>query len=425
MEETFDRDYRNTCNIIVKEEKDGRGLFRVVASKGVKAGECLFVEKALVYSSSAYTQDVALDSPSLRNFLLFGSSESELKREMNFTGLINGFDQAVKEEEKKKKKKKAQPSRPRPLQVKNGMVAADPLGLFHSLEYNLLNYLQQTFEGETQQREFLSTWVGGASSTTATLQSLVTAVVVANSIPLTLGASNISYATGFFPNLMRINHSCEPNSFLIGHGRFQLLFALRDISPNEEITITYQSYVTIYPLDRRSELIQKQCAFRCLCSRCKREKKEKFSPFEIELYVSEFNAATFMHHFTFTRLPELRESGLNGIYVPDRVPVYKTMSTYLEQHGTNLTSLAALDNGKLRSFVLQLCVCLLSVPSDEIPDGWLDLFKRVQSLKKGSGTDWRTVPSLETIEKIAKVTTPKPNPPLSMFCYQQHASVFY
>jgi SET domain-containing protein len=46
-----------------------------------------------------------------------------------------------------------------------------------------------------------------------------------------------------------INHSCEPNAYMkITYGHV-LFFALRDISPNEEITIDYES--TLHPDSKR------------------------------------------------------------------------------------------------------------------------------------------------------------------------------
>ncbi|KAK5827818.1 hypothetical protein F5H01DRAFT_332305 [Linnemannia elongata] len=56
--------------------------------------------------------------------------------------------------------------------------------------------------------------------------------------------SKICYALGFFvrQHLYGFNHSCSPNLFHVAHNNQLLLYAARDISPGEEINITYLEF---------------------------------------------------------------------------------------------------------------------------------------------------------------------------------------
>jgi hypothetical protein len=84
------------------------------------------------------------------------------------------------------------------------------------------------------------------------------------------GASNV----GLFPKIARINHSCRPNSGnwwseKAGH---RVIYAARDISKNEEITVSY------IPLLKKAKDRQQRLAqygFLCDCSACQSLESDK------------------------------------------------------------------------------------------------------------------------------------------------------
>ncbi len=463
LNEVFERDYRSRSSRITVTEcppsTDQRGLYRILALNNIRAGECLFVERALVYSSAMYTLENASCWPSLRNFLLFGSTAAELKRELTLTGLLNGLDRP--QDGKSSNKGKAQLN-PRPPVVplhSNNKVASNWSELFNSLEMNLLRYLQETFPGnEKKQRDFLNTYHVSSSvdRETVSLHELATAVVIANSIPLRLGASLICYANGFFPTLMRMNHSCESNSFVMGHGRYNLLFASRDIKAGEEVTMSYSPYTSIYPCEHRSRLIAEQFSFKCLCTRCEREKTKKALVIKDDaslFYFSEMDSATFIRHLAFGKLPEFAvTSPCNSSFTTDRSREYQLLNTYLDQHAQRLTILDVVKNDdgvlKLHSYVTEVCARLLALPTLAIAktttSDWSAVFKKMQPLMKlclrdlssATGDHWTVTPALSTLQHFAgklqvvedvtfltKNLQPAPLA-LSTFCLQQHLYIF-
>ena len=68
-----------------------------------------------------------------------------------------------------------------------------------------------------------------------------------------------------------INHSCEPNAkilFPFADHRC-LAYALRDIAPGEQLTISYIRQSD--PLEKRTKAL-KEYGFQCICQKCNRER---------------------------------------------------------------------------------------------------------------------------------------------------------
>ncbi|KAH7121070.1 hypothetical protein B0J11DRAFT_581829 [Dendryphion nanum] len=93
-------------------------------------------------------------------------------------------------------------------------------------------------------------------------------VLMTNAFGTTLGEGNFR---ALFPIISRINHACEPNSFVMfSQTGFSLgIKAYRDIEPGEEITISY--LLLGQPSDKRQEGL-KRWGFKCTCSLCKAPK---------------------------------------------------------------------------------------------------------------------------------------------------------
>lgn len=89
-------------------------------------------------------------------------------------------------------------------------------------------------------------------------------VVMTNAFGTTLGEGNFR---ALFPIISRINHACNPNSFVMfSQTGFSLgIKAYRDIEPGEEITISY--LLLGQPSDKRQEGL-KRWGFKCSCSLC-------------------------------------------------------------------------------------------------------------------------------------------------------------
>jgi SET domain-containing protein len=66
-----------------------------------------------------------------------------------------------------------------------------------------------------------------------------------------------------------LNHSCTPNahrSFYREDSSVMFVKAARDITENEQVTISYVDLLETY--DRRSELLKQRWNFECGCLRC-------------------------------------------------------------------------------------------------------------------------------------------------------------
>lgn len=87
-----------------------------------------------------------------------------------------------------------------------------------------------------------------------------------NCIPL--GDHNDSEGSGLFAILCRANHSCRPNARYIWRHDLQreLLLAVRDIAPGEEVTVTYGP--GLEGRAERQETLRRGFRFECKCEVC-------------------------------------------------------------------------------------------------------------------------------------------------------------
>ncbi|XP_053196240.1 histone-lysine N-methyltransferase SMYD3 [Scomber japonicus] len=71
---------------------------------------------------------------------------------------------------------------------------------------------------------------------------------------------------GLYPSLSLLNHDCRPNCVMVFEGTNLQLRAVRDINPEEELTISYVETLSLTE-DRRRQL-EDQYHFTCHCQRC-------------------------------------------------------------------------------------------------------------------------------------------------------------
>ena len=72
-----------------------------------------------------------------------------------------------------------------------------------------------------------------------------------------------------FPDVaLHINHSCNPNTFVIDVGDRQLTVAARDIEEGEEITQIYLGHFGDTEKEKRQRLLLERYHFRCQCEAC-------------------------------------------------------------------------------------------------------------------------------------------------------------
>ncbi|XP_078139166.1 histone-lysine N-methyltransferase SMYD3 [Centroberyx gerrardi] len=71
---------------------------------------------------------------------------------------------------------------------------------------------------------------------------------------------------GLYPSLSLLNHDCRPNCVMVFEGTKLHLRAVRDITPEEELTISYIETVSL-TTDRQRQL-EDQYHFTCHCQRC-------------------------------------------------------------------------------------------------------------------------------------------------------------
>lgn len=92
-------------------------------------------------------------------------------------------------------------------------------------------------------------------------------IFITNSLPL--GDSDVATQRGLFPECSRFNHSCNPNACNTWNSALQkvVVYAVEDIQPGVEITITYLSTLTESHVFRQFCLWQ-GFRFKCQCSVC-------------------------------------------------------------------------------------------------------------------------------------------------------------
>ncbi|XP_038557424.1 histone-lysine N-methyltransferase SMYD3 [Micropterus salmoides] len=77
---------------------------------------------------------------------------------------------------------------------------------------------------------------------------------------------------GLYPSLSLLNHDCRPNCVMVFEGTKLQLRAVRDINPEEELTISYIETLSLTE-DRRRQL-EAQYHFTCHCQRCDSQDKD-------------------------------------------------------------------------------------------------------------------------------------------------------
>ena len=74
---------------------------------------------------------------------------------------------------------------------------------------------------------------------------------------------------GLFPSASKFNHSCDPNCTVTINGETITITPIKEISPNQECTISYWEGIgKIRDLNTRSAIIMRRGLFRCKCSLC-------------------------------------------------------------------------------------------------------------------------------------------------------------
>uniref|UniRef100_A0A3Q3VRZ9 [histone H3]-lysine(4) N-trimethyltransferase n=1 Tax=Mola mola TaxID=94237 RepID=A0A3Q3VRZ9_MOLML len=77
---------------------------------------------------------------------------------------------------------------------------------------------------------------------------------------------------GLYPSLSLLNHDCRPNCVMVFEGTKLRLRAVRDISPDEELTISYIETLSL--TEYRQRQLQDQYHFTCQCQQCDAEDKD-------------------------------------------------------------------------------------------------------------------------------------------------------
>ncbi|KAM7406302.1 hypothetical protein PAMP_000688 [Pampus punctatissimus] len=71
---------------------------------------------------------------------------------------------------------------------------------------------------------------------------------------------------GLYPSLSLLNHDCRPNCVMVFEGTKLQLRAVRDINPEEELTISYVETLSL--TEDRQRQLEDQYHFTCHCQRC-------------------------------------------------------------------------------------------------------------------------------------------------------------
>ena len=81
---------------------------------------------------------------------------------------------------------------------------------------------------------------------------------------------SVCYASAIFGLLAMSNHSCTPNAAHVrkGGGQLTALVALRNLTAQEEVCITYGPLFTVHPLDQRQSTLKEKYNFNCDCEAC-------------------------------------------------------------------------------------------------------------------------------------------------------------
>nr|XP_046239789.1 histone-lysine N-methyltransferase SMYD3 [Scatophagus argus] len=79
---------------------------------------------------------------------------------------------------------------------------------------------------------------------------------------------------GLYPSLSLLNHDCRPNCVTVFEGTKMHLRAVRDINPEEELTISYIETLSL--TEERRRQLEDQYHFTCHCQRCDSQDKDGF-----------------------------------------------------------------------------------------------------------------------------------------------------
>lgn len=66
-----------------------------------------------------------------------------------------------------------------------------------------------------------------------------------------------------------VNHSCDPNAIVIYKGKKQCIYSLKPLEKDQEITVSYCSYIK--PFYDRYRYLSENYFFECTCSRCQKD----------------------------------------------------------------------------------------------------------------------------------------------------------
>lgn len=77
---------------------------------------------------------------------------------------------------------------------------------------------------------------------------------------------------GLYPSMSLLNHDCQPNCVMIFEGKTLYLRAIKDIQPQEELTISYTD--ALAPSVERRKQLEQQYHFHCTCQLCSTADKD-------------------------------------------------------------------------------------------------------------------------------------------------------
>ncbi|XP_068448771.1 histone-lysine N-methyltransferase SMYD3 isoform X2 [Clinocottus analis] len=78
---------------------------------------------------------------------------------------------------------------------------------------------------------------------------------------------------GLYPSLSLLNHDCRPNCVMVFVGTKLQLRAVRDINPEDELTISYIETLSL--TEDRQRQLEDQYHFTCCCQHCDSQDKER------------------------------------------------------------------------------------------------------------------------------------------------------
>ncbi|GAX81155.1 hypothetical protein CEUSTIGMA_g8588.t1 [Chlamydomonas eustigma] len=175
----------------------------------------------------------------------------------------------------------------------------------------------------------------------------------------------VSPYAGIWPELALANHSCLPNAMCILVGDRMVMRAVRDIVPDDEVTISYLAPAGLSgtgPL-RRAEL-KASYGFKCTCIRCK---VESFYPKTLGKSLTELHQAALMLRAELESLLSRHGSKNQGAQPATAVPQPDSTTNITDCRATT-SQLIADENAVLGDIV---DMHLLQLPNILPPDGMI------------------------------------------------------